>query len=184
MSPERDSGSNKSGQGKRNLPPDPERGALIRRLMDERGWTEKRLATAVGVGERTVQGWKAGGGMRRTVVAKLADTLEVSPAEIVGPYGDAPLSAEERLASGTLFGERRSGERPMTAGSVLAQLRGDDRDVSLTSLHEDVQSLSGLMRELLDLLHERGELGELAGGEGEAGRSGGSEEEGPAASSP
>ena len=67
-------------------------GDRIRRLRKERGLTLMQVGEAVGVGKSTVRKWEIGmiANMKRDKIAKLADVLRVTPAELLGWDEEAP----------------------------------------------------------------------------------------------
>lgn len=61
-------------------------GEKIKSLREQKGMTLEELGNKVGVGKSTVRKWENGmiANMRRDKIAKLADALETSPAELMG----------------------------------------------------------------------------------------------------
>ena len=61
-------------------------GDRIKRLRLERGLTLQDVGDAVGVGKSTVRKWETGmiANMKRDKIAKLADSLGVTPGELMG----------------------------------------------------------------------------------------------------
>ena len=60
-------------------------GEKIKSLREQKGMTLEELGNKVGVGKSTVRKWENGmiANMRRDKIAKLADALDTSPAELV-----------------------------------------------------------------------------------------------------
>ena len=78
-------------------------GAQIRAAREARGWTQEQLATAVGVGHRTVGNWERGATVPKNRMGKLR--------ELFGDNGEAnPLAG---LSDVTLLAElmRRAADR-------------------------------------------------------------------------
>lgn len=73
-------------------------GKKIELLRKERGMTLEELGNKVGVGKSTVRKWENGmiANMRRDKIAKIADALGVSPANLMG--WDEPDQAEPEIA--------------------------------------------------------------------------------------
>ena len=61
-------------------------GEKIKSLREQKGMTLEELGNKVGVGKSTVRKWENGmiANMRRDKIAKLADALDTSPAELMG----------------------------------------------------------------------------------------------------
>jgi transcriptional regulator with XRE-family HTH domain len=76
------------------------RGDLIRRAREARGWTQEELATAVGVGPRTIGNWERGATIPRNRAGKLhaifGDEIsdDSSPASPLAHLSDLDLLAE------------------------------------------------------------------------------------------
>lgn len=180
---------------------DPARAERIQRLRADLGLTQRALGELVGVKERTVQQWEAGGNLEWDNAIQLARVAKTQPQWIqAGPGPDPPPPDEELTLEAvstrimdalTSFGTELRDLRERRRGSSLrggydqvsklvATLRGSDPHATLTGLREDVQALTAVIAALVAELQGRGELGE---GAEPSGRSDESEEEGPEASS-
>jgi len=126
----------KAGQAARNVPDDPGRGQRIRARMAEFGLREADVASACDVTSSAVQKWKKGDPIRIKNVAALADVLELEPQVLLGEH----YQHYERRAAGAM--------RPFEeVAARIQEVRGDDPDVSLTSLREEVMAELRLLRE-------------------------------------
>lgn len=89
-------------------------GEKIKALRLARGLTLEEVGQHVGVGKSTVRKWETGAiaNMRRDKIAKLAEVLGTTPADIIGIYNEdsaaTPISDEELQFA--LFGGRVSEE--------------------------------------------------------------------------
>jgi transcriptional regulator with XRE-family HTH domain len=154
---------------KRDLPEDLARGQRIKDLLKDQGLTEQMVANAAGTKVRNVSNWKRGRPIRRANLIKLAEILKTTPEKLGGDlYIAAPATADERIAAAVWSGgeSRRSGGS-MRGGfervaGLIAELRGKDPEVTLTSLHEAVEDLTRSIADLRDDLQERGVVGEAA----------------------
>ena len=104
-----------------------ERRNFIHNRRLELGKTLEEIGAVVGVSKGTVQRWESGNisNMRRDKIAKLAEALEVSPAQLLGwddePAPDAPSPALTPAESILLADFRRLNDRGQN--EALFQLR-------------------------------------------------------------
>lgn len=59
-------------------------GEQIKRARERKGWTQEQLATAVGVGPRTVGNWERGSTVSRNRTGRLEKVLGDELAEVAG----------------------------------------------------------------------------------------------------
>ncbi len=101
-------------------------GEKIKTLRLARGLTLEEVGQYVGVGKSTVRKWETGAiaNMRRDKIAKLAEVLGTTPADIIGIYNEDSsaalvLTADEE----TLITDYRS-MNPEGKTAALAAVRG------------------------------------------------------------
>lgn len=101
-------------------------GEKIKALRLARGLTLEEVGQYVGVGKSTVRKWETGAiaNMRRDKIAKLAEVLGTTPADIIGIYNEDSsaalvLTADEE----TLITDYRS-MNPEGKTAALAAVRG------------------------------------------------------------